>query len=62
MKKNDLRRVAAQGGAVLLLHHRADKVADVAQVLQAFEFFNAEGGMFHACTSATGRRPANERT
>ncbi|EJJ69435.1 hypothetical protein KPNIH8_23367 [Klebsiella pneumoniae subsp. pneumoniae KPNIH8] len=31
-------------------------------MLKAFEVFYGDGGLFHARTSATGRRPANERT
>lgn len=57
-----LRRVTTNGGAVLNLHQLIDELADVAHVLKAFEVTGGNGGVSHARTSATGRRPANERT
>ncbi len=56
-----LRRVTTNGGAVLHLHQVADELADIAHMLKAFEVTGGNGGVSHARTSATGRRPANER-
>jgi len=57
-----LSRGTTNSSAVLHLHQLIDELADVAHVLEAFEVTGGNGGVSHARTSASGRRPVNERT
>ena len=55
-------QVDAHGNIQLSGGALADELADIAHMLQTFEVTGGNGGVSHARTSATGRRPANERT